>query len=70
MMLYLIKTISPEYEQINKILIHAINQQEAENMAVQEIEETNINLGIDKKPIFIIEPLILDRSKIIMKELM
>lgn len=39
-------------------------------MAVQEIEETNINLGIDKKPTFIIEPLILDRSKIIMKELM
>ena len=39
-------------------------------MEVQEIEETNINIGIDKKPTFIIEPLILDRSKIIMKELM
>lgn len=49
MMLYLIKIISPEYKQINKILIRAINQQEDENMAVQEIEETNINLAVDKK---------------------
>lgn len=38
-------------------------------MAIQEIEETNINLGIDKKPTFIIEPLILDRFKIIIKEM-
>lgn len=69
MMLYLIKAISPEYEQINRMLVHAIDQQDAENIAIKEIEETNAELGIEEKTIFNIEPLILDRPKIVMKEL-